>query len=166
MSTLFITAVTWKSDIGVFEISITSLKLYSFYKDVVIFFLLFFSVLIQVLRFVGLLCGFNCAYMPLLIVDPRSVLADLPITLPSLLSDPNWSSVRSSVAENLWSSMNRVRTWVEHSFDGHGLVDDVVIKETDSEMGFLLARAMHETCVVLREHLPFNKQLKVANSDF
>lgn len=113
----------------------------------------------------GLLCGFNCAYMPLLIVDRRSVLADFPITLPSLLSHPSWSSVRSSVTEKLWSSASRVRTWVDNSFDGLALVDCAGIKETDSEVGFLLAHAMHETCVVLREHLPFNKQLKLATSE-
>ncbi|KAJ3700903.1 hypothetical protein LUZ61_004608 [Rhynchospora tenuis] len=120
---------------------------------------------LMALRFVGLLCGFNCAYMPLLLVDPRSVLTDLPITLPSLLSDPNWSSVKSSVAEKLWSSANRVCTWAEHLFDGLGQMDGSGIKETDGEMVLLLARVMHETCVVLKEHLPFDKQLKLANYD-
>jgi hypothetical protein len=119
----------------------------------------------QALQFVGLLCGFNCAYMPLLIVDPRSVLADLPITLPSLLSDLNWSAVRSSVAEKLWSSAYWVRSWSEQLLDGRGIVDGVGIKETDSEMSLLLVRVMHETCVALREHLPFDKQLKLANSE-
>ncbi|KAJ1684988.1 hypothetical protein LUZ63_016378 [Rhynchospora breviuscula] len=118
---------------------------------------------LMTLRFVGLLCGLNCAYMPLLLVDPKSVIADLPLTLPALLSDPNWRSVRSSVAEKLWSSANRVRTWAEHLFNGLGLMDGSGIKETDGEMGLLLARVMHETCVVLKEHLPFDKQLKLAN---
>ncbi|KAJ4765519.1 Protein RST1 [Rhynchospora pubera] len=120
---------------------------------------------LMTLRFVGLLCGLNCAYMPLLIVDPRSVIADLPLTLPALLSDPNWWSVRSSVAEKLWSSANRVRTWAEHLFNGLGLMDGSGIKETDGEMGLLLVRVMHETCVVLKEHLPFDKQLKLATSE-
>ncbi|RLM92306.1 protein RST1 [Panicum miliaceum] len=55
-----------------------------------------------VLHFVGLLCDSCCIYMPLLVVNSRNVLSDLPVTLPSFLSSSIWDDFRDIVADKLW----------------------------------------------------------------
>ncbi|KAJ3694479.1 hypothetical protein LUZ60_009959 [Juncus effusus] len=111
------------------------------------------------LKFVGLLSGFCSELMPVLIVNQTTVLLDLPITLSSLLSDPNWSSVRVTIAEKVWSIANRVRSLAEHLMPGPGL------EEKEAELVFYLASVMHQTCVLLKEYLSFDKQIKLANLD-
>ncbi|XP_043707046.1 protein RST1 isoform X3 [Telopea speciosissima] len=115
------------------------------------------------LQFLGLLSGSWCKYMPLLILDPMSVLSDLPVTLPSLLSDSHWNFVAESVVLNLWVLMERIYDWstsLGSGSDGFGQQD---IDEREDWKAVLLVRVMHHTCVSLLEYLPFEKQLKLAN---
>ncbi|KAJ8775089.1 hypothetical protein K2173_020093 [Erythroxylum novogranatense] len=115
------------------------------------------------LQFVGLLSGSCCKYMPLLTLDQLTVLSDLPITLTSLLSDPNWQHVAESIVSNLCASTERIYSWVS----GTGFLDDTLstqpIDETEREMAAFLLQVMHQACVTLKEHLPLEKQLRLAD---
>lgn len=101
---------------------------------------------ITAMQFMGLLCGSVSKYMPLLIVDPHTVLTDLPLTLTSLLlDDSNWGVVAEPVVLLMWTLTNRIYDSVN---------DDVDV--------FLL-KVMHHTCVALKHHLPPEKRLLLAN---
>ncbi|MQL78527.1 hypothetical protein Taro_010956 [Colocasia esculenta] len=63
------------------------------------------------LQFVGLLSSRCCEYMPLLLLDCDAVLSDLPVTLPSLLSDGSWSFIAEPLVANLWASTDRICKW-------------------------------------------------------
>ncbi|XP_042456938.1 protein RST1-like [Zingiber officinale] len=116
------------------------------------------------LRFVGLISSICCTYMPLLIIDPTAVLSDLPVTLPSLLSDSSWSSITAPVADKLWISTERICVWAEHIGDSGGvLAQKNHIDASEINSSVLLSRIMFETCLALKEFLPFEKQLKLVN---
>ncbi|XP_072999773.1 protein RST1 isoform X2 [Typha latifolia] len=115
------------------------------------------------LRFVGLLSGGCCIYMPLLVIDPTTVLSHLPVTLPSLLSDSMWSTVMNSLADKLWLSTNRICTWAKNLKYGDGFVSQDHIHGSEADMSLLLARIMHQACISLKDFLSFEKQLRLAN---
>nr|CAD1842905.1 unnamed protein product [Ananas comosus var. bracteatus] len=119
------------------------------------------------LRFIGLLSSACCMYMPLLTVDPMTVLSDLPVTLPSLLSDGSWAAIITSLVDKLWASTIRICSWAKqlaHKDGFPGLEsDDQHIHKDEAEISVFLARVMHRTCISLKDYLPFEKQLRLAN---
>lgn len=103
-------------------------------------------------------------YMPLLIIDPTSVLSDLPVTLPSLLSDSNWSTSAGVLVEKLWVSTERICTWAKHLVTvGNSTPSQDQIDASETTLSVFLACVMRETCHSLKEFLPFDKQLKLSN---
>lgn len=108
--------------------------------------------------------------MPLLTIDPVTVLSDLPITLPSLLSNSSWKVIAESVVLNLWASTQRVYDWGKCLATNAG-DNEVTLRQPQqhpidtSENGnaIFLARLLHETCVSLKDYLPLDKQLRLAN---
>ena len=102
--------------------------------------------------------------MPLLILDKQTVLSDLPITLSSLLSESSWRGISESVASSLWASTERIYNWVTHIAQGENTADlQQPIDESENEMAGFLLRVVHSTCLSLRDHLPLEKQLKLAS---
>ncbi|KAG2586760.1 hypothetical protein PVAP13_5NG075481 [Panicum virgatum] len=97
-----------------------------------------------VLRFVGLLCDSCCIYMPLLIVNSRNVLSDLPVTLPSFLSSSIWDDFRDIVADKLWLLTTHIYTWAEQLAYGNDLTGHAHIHR-------------------IEDYLTVDKQLKLAN---
>ncbi|KAK1280812.1 hypothetical protein QJS04_geneDACA002763 [Acorus gramineus] len=73
------------------------------------------------LRFIGLLSGSCCEYMPLLILDPVTVMSDLPVTLTSLLSGGSWSAIAESLVANLLASMERIYAWARQLENGNSV---------------------------------------------
>ncbi|KAI3997835.1 hypothetical protein MKX01_036305 [Papaver californicum] len=67
----------------------------------------------EIMHFIGLLGSSFCKYMLLLVMDPVTVLSDLPITLSSKLSNSSWKVVAESVVLNLWASTQRVYDWAK-----------------------------------------------------
>ncbi|XP_026387269.1 protein RST1-like isoform X3 [Papaver somniferum] len=124
------------------------------------------------LHFIGLLGSSFCKYMPLLTIDPVTVLSDLPITLPSLLSNSSWKVIAESVVFNLWVSTQRVYDWAKCLATNAGDNDNEVtlrqpqqhpIDTSENGNAIFLARLLHETCVSLKDYLPLDKQLRLAN---
>ncbi|KAL9254781.1 RST1-like protein [Drosera capensis] len=111
------------------------------------------------LQFLGLLSGSCCKYMPLLILDATTVLSDLPVTLPSLLSAPNWRSIAEKAVSYLWTSTERIHEWSMSLASG----SPAPIDQSENDMADFLMRVMRETCFSLREYLPLEKQLKLAD---
>ncbi|KAK9271798.1 hypothetical protein L1049_002162 [Liquidambar formosana] len=117
----------------------------------------------KALQFIGLLSGSCCKYMPLLIVDRFTVLSDLPVTLPSLLLEPNWGVVAESVVSHIFASAERIYDWATHIARGDYLPSLQPIDKSENDMAVFLMRVMHQTCVSLKNYLPLEKQLRLAN---
>ncbi|PKA49872.1 hypothetical protein AXF42_Ash004414 [Apostasia shenzhenica] len=131
------------------------------------------------MRFIGLLSGGFCKYMPMLIVDPEIVLSDLPVTLPSLLASSGWSSIAESAVSMLCSSTERICMYGAairnqnnpnpiNEIEAHGAAirnqnDPNPINESEAHASSFLARVMHETCLSLKDFLPVKKRLGLAN---
>ncbi|XP_068334570.1 protein RST1 [Pyrus communis] len=116
------------------------------------------------LQFLGLLSGSWSKYMPLLILDQRAVLSDLPVTLSSLLSDSSWEGVVELAVPSLFASTERIYNWATHIMRGEDIPPDMqTIDKSESSMAVFLSRVMHGTCVSLKDYLPLEKQLKLAN---
>lgn len=99
--------------------------------------------------------------MPLLVLDPYTVLSDLPVTLSSLLlENSRWGVVAESVVSYLWASTERIYDW-ERGFDTQTPYPPIDVSESD--MAVFLLRVMHRACVSLKAYLPPEKQLKLAN---
>ncbi|KAK9113672.1 hypothetical protein Syun_020469 [Stephania yunnanensis] len=118
------------------------------------------------MQFVGLLCGSCCEYMPLLKLDQVNVLRDLPVTLPSLLSNRRWTGIAESVALNLWQSTERLYNWIACTVTGVDAPTSQSIDTSEASMASFLLRTMHQTSVHLKEYLPLEKQLKLASITF
>ncbi|XP_050381377.1 protein RST1 isoform X2 [Argentina anserina] len=119
-----------------------------------------------VLRFLGLLSGSWSKYMPLLILDKQQVLSDLPVTLSSLLSNSSWGGVVESVVSSLFASTERIYDWTAHVARGKDMPPSMQpIDESENPMAGYLLRMMHSTCVILKDYLSLEKQLKLANMD-
>lgn len=113
--------------------------------------------------FIGLLCGSFSKYMPLLILDQRTVLTDLPVTISSLLSENSWLVVAESVASLMWKSIERIHDWATHVARGEEYHGPQPISSYENDAANDLLRIMHHTCVCLKDHLSPEKQLKLAN---
>lgn len=101
--------------------------------------------------------------MPLLILDRLTVLSDLPVTLTSLISDPNWEVVAESIVSYLWVSTERIYNWTTQNLSSDDTPGIQPIDESENDMVAFLLRVMHRACVSLKDHLPLEKQLKLAN---
>jgi len=119
-------------------------------------FLKFLVLIFQVLRFVGLLCGSCCIYMPLLVVNSINVLSDLPVTLPSFLSTSVSDDFRNSVADRLWLLTTNIYTWAEELAHGHSQPGHDHIHRSEAEIATFLAKfcALHAlqsgtTCLLI-----------------
>ncbi|KAK4282352.1 hypothetical protein QN277_013739 [Acacia crassicarpa] len=117
----------------------------------------------KVLQFIGLLSATCCKYMPLIIVDEQTVLNDIPVTLTSLLADQSWDIVTESVISHLYSSTERIFHWASQIADGTYMPSAQPIDESEDHMAKLLLKVTHHTCVLLKDHLPLDKQLKLAS---
>ncbi|OVA20781.1 protein of unknown function DUF3730 [Macleaya cordata] len=120
------------------------------------------------LQFIGLLSSSCCEYMPLLIMDRVTVLSDLPVTLPSLLSHSSWKVVAEPVVLNLWTSTQRVYDWAKCLATSAGVNDTLSqqqhpIDGSESAIAVFLTRLLHQTCVTLKDYLPLDKQLRLTN---
>ncbi|KAJ6810324.1 protein RST1 isoform X1 [Iris pallida] len=118
--------------------------------------------------FVGLLSGSCSQYMPLLVADPDSVLRDLQVTLPSLLLKSSWSPVAESVADKLWTAMERICAQKTESTSAGGgvcLPGQDHISESEARSFTSLARAVQQACISLKDYLPLHKQLRLANME-
>lgn len=137
------------------------------YSDLVIvvflYLLILWFLLTQALRFLGLLSGSSSKYMPILFADKASVLTDLPATLPSLLAGAGSEIVAESVASCLLRATERVQDWARCAEHGHYLPNSQPINSTEEGTAMFMLRVMHQTCVNLKEYLPVDKQLTLAN---
>ncbi|XP_050223482.1 protein RST1 isoform X2 [Mercurialis annua] len=115
------------------------------------------------LRFLGLLSGSCCKYMPLLILDRLTVLSDLPVTLTSLLTDSGWETIAESVVSYLYASTKRIYCWATNMV----LLDDTPslhpIDDSEKDVLPFLLSVMHHTSLSLKEYLPLDKQLRLAD---
>ncbi|XP_071712037.1 protein RST1 [Rutidosis leptorrhynchoides] len=113
------------------------------------------------LQFISLLCGSFSKYMPLLIVNPHTVLSDLSLTITSLISDnSNWGLVSESIASLMLTSANRIYDWVSN---GKVSSSQQSVDESEKEMGAYMLKVMHHTCVALKTHLSPEQRLMLAN---
>lgn len=101
--------------------------------------------------------------MPFLILDEHAVLSDLPVTLGSLLSDSSWGVIAESVVSSFWASTERIHNWVRRVSWGEDVPLTHPIDESENYMAVFLLHIMHRTCVSLKDYLPLDKQLKLAN---
>ncbi|KAJ6302034.1 hypothetical protein OIU77_016190 [Salix suchowensis] len=115
------------------------------------------------LLFLGLLSGSCCKYGSLLTLDQLSLLSDLPVTLPSLVTEPSWEVVAESFVSSLWTSTERIYYWVTKK----GLPDNTSsaqpIDGSEKDIASFLLHVMYHTCICLKEYLPLEKQLRLAN---
>ncbi|KAL1831410.1 hypothetical protein ACET3Z_001061 [Daucus carota] len=116
------------------------------------------------MQFLGLLCGSFSKYMPFLIVDRMTVLCDFPVALASLLSETSWGNVAESVVSLLWSTTERLHDWVTNTeiVLSDSPISQSIDQSEDSMADFLL-KLLHHTCVSLKDYLPMEKQLSLAN---
>ncbi|KAL0344027.1 UNVERIFIED_CONTAM: protein RST1 [Sesamum angustifolium] len=115
------------------------------------------------LRFLGLLSGSCCKYMPVLVADKNNVLTDLPATLSSLLLGAGWGVIADFVASYVWKSTERIYDWARHVKRGGYVPGSQPIDRTENHMADFLLQVMHHTCVSLKQYLPVEKQLGLAN---
>lgn len=115
------------------------------------------------LQFLGLLCGSFSKYMPFLVVDRFTVLCDLPVTLASLLSETSWKVVAESVVSLLWTLTERIHDWATHTERANDLVIPQSIDKSEDDNAAFLLQLMHQACVSLKDYLPTEKQLRLAN---
>lgn len=91
------------------------------------------------------------------------VLNDLPVTLTSLLADPSWEVVAETVVSHLYSSTERIFYWAARIADGTYMPSGQPIDESEDHMAIFLLQVMHHTCVLLKDYLPLDKQLRLAS---
>ncbi|KAK9734980.1 hypothetical protein RND81_04G175300 [Saponaria officinalis] len=115
------------------------------------------------LHFIGLLSGSSCKYMPLLILDPRAVLLDLPVTLSALLSSPKMQAVADKAVSYLWTATKRIYDWATSVAcnDDHLRLQPVDPSETENRN--LLVNVMLDSCCRLKGFLSVENQLQLAN---
>ncbi|XP_024006795.1 protein RST1 isoform X2 [Eutrema salsugineum] len=111
--------------------------------------------------FVGLLSSICCEYMPFLTLDRSTVLSDMSVTVTSLLSDPNWEVVAEPFISFLWTSLERVYNFATDS-DGNARRSSQHIERSERDYAPMLVKVMHHICVAFRDHLPLEKQLRLA----
>uniref|UniRef100_A0A803MT51 DUF3730 domain-containing protein n=1 Tax=Chenopodium quinoa TaxID=63459 RepID=A0A803MT51_CHEQI len=114
------------------------------------------------LQFLGLISGCFCKYMPLFVLDPQAVLADLPITLSSLLSSIKWRGVADAAVSCLWTLTVRIYSWAKTVTCNDGSLN-LDIDPSEAEMSNLLMQVLLDACHNLKEFLPLKNQLMLAN---
>ncbi|XP_077244249.1 ARM repeat superfamily protein isoform X2 [Tasmannia lanceolata] len=115
------------------------------------------------LQFLGLLSSSFSSYMPLLILDRDAVLSDLPVTFPSLFLDHSWKAIAETVVQNLLVSTERIYAWAVQLSGGNDFGGVEPIDPSENSRSVWLTQVMHSTCIALKDHLPFEKQLRLAN---
>ncbi|KAG2261355.1 hypothetical protein Bca52824_068434 [Brassica carinata] len=111
--------------------------------------------------FIGLLSSICCEYMPFLTLDRSTVLSDMSVTVTSLLSDPNWEVVAEPFISFLWTSLERVYSFATDS-DANAKPSSQQIERSERDHAPMLVKVMHHICVAFRDHLPLEKQLRLA----
>lgn len=102
--------------------------------------------------------------MPFLILDSSTVLNDLPVTLPSLLSKPGWETVAEPFMSYLWASTERIYNWVVTDVtSSQSSPSAQPIDESENDTAALLLHVMHRACISLKDYLPLEKQLRLSN---
>lgn len=119
--------------------------------------------LLQALQFLGLLSGSFCKYMPLLILDPHAVLNDLPVTLNSLLAISSWGFIAEPITSRLFASTERIYQSVTRIPNVDNIHSSQPIDDSEIDTAISLLHAMHNTCVSLKDFLPLEEQLRLAN---
>ncbi|KAL0554842.1 hypothetical protein IC582_008770 [Cucumis melo] len=114
------------------------------------------------IQFLALLSSCFSKYMPLLILDPQNVLNNLPVTLNSLLSTSAWSSIAESVASRLFALTERIYLATQTP-NVDGTHSSQPIDESEIDAATSLLHVTHNTCVSLKDFLPFGEQLRLAN---
>lgn len=120
-----------------------------------------FSSFLQAILFVGLLSSICCEYMPFLTLDRSTVLRDMSVTVTSLLSDSNWEVVAEPFISFLWTSLERVHSFATDS-GANAKRSSQQIEQSERDHAPMLVKVMHHICVVFRDHLPLDKQLRLA----
>lgn len=115
------------------------------------------------LKFLGLLSGSCCKYGSLLTLDQLSVLSDLPVTLPSLVTEPSWEVVAESIVSTLWTSTERIYYLVTDKGPPDNTNSTQPIDGSEKDIASFLLHVMYHTCRCLKEYLPLEKQLRLAN---
>lgn len=115
------------------------------------------------LKFLGLLSGSCCKYGSLLTLDQLSVLSDLPVTLPSLVTEPSWEVVAESIVSTLWTSTERIYYLVTDKGPPDNTNSTQPIDGSEKDIASFLLHVMYHTCTCLKEYLPLEKQLRLAN---
>lgn len=102
-------------------------------------------------------------YMPLLILDQSSVLSHLPVTLVSLLTEPSWEIVAEHLASTLLKSTERICNWTTRTSHNEDVAGPQSIDEGENSLAPFLLHIMHDTCVSLKNYLPLELQIRLAN---
>ncbi|EOA23150.1 hypothetical protein CARUB_v10016560mg [Capsella rubella] len=114
--------------------------------------------------FVGLLSSICCEYMPFLTLDRSTVLSDMSVTVTSLLSDPIYEVVAEPFISFLWTSLERIYSFATDT-DANARLSSQQIEESEREKAPMIVKVMHYICVAFRDHLPLEKQLRLASMD-
>lgn len=103
--------------------------------------------------------------MPLLILDRVTVMNDLPVTLASLLSEPNWETIAESVVTYLWKSTERVYHWATSVRSGEydSSTSSQSIAKSENDIADLSLRVMLGACLSLKDYLSLQNQLTLSN---
>lgn len=92
------------------------------------------------------------------------MLCDLPVVLASLLSESYWGDVAESVVSLLWTTTERLHVWVADMarIPSDSSISQYIDRSEDSMADFLL-QLLQQACVYLKDYLPIEKQLSLAN---
>ncbi|XP_010514478.1 PREDICTED: protein RST1-like isoform X3 [Camelina sativa] len=114
--------------------------------------------------FVGLLSSICCEYMPFLTLDRFTVLSDMSFTINSLLSDPIYEVVAEPFISFLWTSLERIYNFATDT-DANAGLSSQQIEGSERGKAPMIMKVMHYICVAFRDHLPLEKQLRLASMD-
>ncbi|XP_057823023.2 protein RST1 isoform X2 [Cryptomeria japonica] len=111
------------------------------------------------LRFIGLLTSSWCPYASCLTLDPNSVLQDLPFTCSSLFVDGSWSPLLGTFINKWLNLIERLQNW-QSSLDVTAVES---IEKDEKQVSSILLEISKQTCIALKDRLPFEVQFKLAN---
>lgn len=100
--------------------------------------------------------------MSFLTLDRSMVLSDMSVTVTSLLSDPKYEVVAESFISFLWTSLERIYSFATES-DANAKLSSEQIARSERDETLMLVKVMHYICVAFRDHLPLEKQLRLAS---
>lgn len=101
--------------------------------------------------------------MPVLVVDRYTVLSDLPVTLASVVLDARFGDIAESVVLTLWTLTLRIYDWAISMSHGDYLPIQQSIDKSENDLAMFLLGVLHHACVLLKDHLSLDKQLRLAN---